>query len=44
VEVNVTVDVALLPGFGEEIVILVAVTVMPGLVTVIVVVPEEVAL
>jgi hypothetical protein len=44
VEVSVTVDVALFPGDGEEIVMLVADIVIPGLVTVTVVVPEETAL
>ena len=44
VEVSVIVEVPVLPGDGDEIVMLVAATVMPGFVTATVVVPEEVAL
>ena len=41
VDVTVIVEVPLLPGFGDEMVMLVAAIVMFGLVTVTVVVPEE---
>ena len=44
VEVSVIVEVPVLPGDGDEMVIFVAETVMLGLVTVTVVVPVEVAL
>ena len=44
VDVSVIVEVPVFPGDGDEIVMLVAATVMPGFVTVTVVVPEEVAL
>jgi hypothetical protein len=44
VDVSVMVEVPLFPGDGDDIVILVAVTVIPGLDTVTCVVPEEVAL
>ena len=44
VDVSVMVEVPLFPGDGDEIVMFVAETVMPGLVTVTVVVPEEAAL
>ncbi len=44
VEVSVIVEVPLFPGDGDEIVTFVAETVMPGLLTVTVVVPEDVAL
>jgi hypothetical protein len=43
VEVTVMVEVPLLPGFGDDIVMAVADSVMSGLVTVMVVVPEEAA-
>ena len=41
---SVIVEVPVFPGDGDEMVMLVAATVMPGLVTATVVVPEEVAL
>jgi hypothetical protein len=41
VDVTVTVEVPEFPGDGDEIVMLVAETVMPGLVTVTVALPEE---
>jgi hypothetical protein len=44
VDVIVIVEVPVFPGFGDEMVMAVAVTVMLGLVTVTVVVPEEGAL
>ena len=44
VEVSVMVDVALFPGDGEEMVMFVAESVIPGLLTVTVVMPLEVAL
>jgi hypothetical protein len=44
VDVIVIVEVPVFPGFGDEMVMAVAVTVMLGLVTVTVVVPEEVVL
>jgi hypothetical protein len=44
VDVRVMVEVPLFPGEGDEIVMFVAVTVMLGLVTATVVVPEELAL
>jgi hypothetical protein len=43
-EVSVIVEVPLFPGFGEEMVTLVALRVILGLVTVTVVVPVELAL
>ena len=44
VDVSVMVEVPLFPGDGDEIVMFVAESVIPGLLTVTVVVPEEVAL
>ena len=44
VEVSVIVEVPVLPGDGDEMVMFVAATVIPGLVTATVVVPEELAL
>jgi hypothetical protein len=44
VDVSVIVEVPVLPGDGDEMVMLVAATVIPGLVTATVVVPDEVAL
>jgi hypothetical protein len=44
VDVSVMVEVPVCPGDGDEMVMFVAVTVIPGLVTATVVVPEEVAL
>jgi hypothetical protein len=44
VDVSVMVEVPLFPGAGDEIVRFVAESVIPGLLTVTVVVPEEVAL
>jgi hypothetical protein len=44
VDVRVMVEVPLFPGDGDEMVMLVAESVMPGLLTVAVVVPAEVVL